>query len=302
MYDLSPADILAQGIRYLGVYSPRSLKGQIELFREHYGTSHVVLANIWRDLNETDIEDARLDEKDRNEKGFKTFMIAYYFLFIYPKNRGLIQSRFGICKKYCGGERLWYWVAKIAALKAKMIRWDPVLNDPNSEIFIITIDGTDKRRWEPSTHPRYNVDRRQFSKKFAHAALKFEIGLSIYRNQIVWISGPHRGGKSDIEIFREGLKFMIAEGKLAVVDRGYRSSKVDEQMLSLPSHLDPKALFNFKSRARLRHETLNGRIAAFKSMSDTFKHGNEKMKLAFEAVAVTVQYAMDNGESNIFDV
>eukprot|EP00978_Attheya_sp_CCMP212_P001008 scaffold2078_cov41-Attheya_sp.AAC.2 len=95
---------------------------------------------------------------------------------------------------------------------------------------------------------------------------------------------------------------MIAEGKLAVVARGYQSSEVDEQMLSLPSHLDPKALFNFKSRARLWHETLNGRIAAFKSMSDTFKHGNEKMKLAFEAVAVTVQYAMDNGEGNIFDV
>ena len=108
MHDLSPANILALGIRYLGVYRPRSFNGQIELFREHYGTSHVVLANIWRDLTNTDIEDARLDEKDRNEKGFKMFMIAYYFLFTYPKNRGLIQSRFGVCKKYCGGNKLWY--------------------------------------------------------------------------------------------------------------------------------------------------------------------------------------------------
>jgi hypothetical protein len=74
-------------------------------------------------------------------------------------------------------------------------------------------------------------------------------------------------------------------------------------MLSLPTHLDTKELYNFKSQARLWHETLNGRIAAFKSMAETFRqHGTEKMKLAFKAVAVTVQYAIDNGEGNIFDV
>eukprot|EP00978_Attheya_sp_CCMP212_P028611 scaffold99283_cov37-Attheya_sp.AAC.2 len=61
-------------------------------------------------------------------------------------------------------------------------------------------------------------------------------------------------------------------------------------MLSVPSHLDSKELYNFKSRARLRHET----------MSDTFRHGKEKMKLAFEAVTVTVQYQMDNGEGEIY--
>eukprot|EP00978_Attheya_sp_CCMP212_P001007 scaffold2078_cov41-Attheya_sp.AAC.1 len=58
------------------VSSQISLKGALS--RALWETSHVVLANIWRDLTETDIEDARLDEKDRNEKGFKMFMIAYY--------------------------------------------------------------------------------------------------------------------------------------------------------------------------------------------------------------------------------
>jgi hypothetical protein len=299
---LSPADVLARGISYLGTHRPRQQSAQIELFREHYGTSHVVLANIWKDLTETLIEDARLDEKEKTEKGLKMFLIASFFLFTYPKNRGLIQSRFNVCKTYCGGKKLWHWVSKIAALKARKIYWDPVLDDPNSETFVITIDGTDKKMWEPTSHPRYNVDKGVFSKKFAHAAQTFEIGLSIYRNKIVWISGPHRAGKGDLVIFREGLKYMIANGKLAIVDLGYQSSEPDEQMLSVPSHLDSKELYNFKSRARLRHETLNGRIAAFKSMSDTFRHGKEKMKLAFEAVAVIVQYQMDNGEGQIYSV
>eukprot|EP00978_Attheya_sp_CCMP212_P036293 scaffold163334_cov24-Attheya_sp.AAC.1 len=87
------------------------------------------------------------------------FMITYFFLFTYPKNRGLMQSRFHMCKKYCGGEKLWNWVSKIAALKALKIRWDPVLDDANSEIFIITVDGTDKKMWERTSHPRYNVDK-----------------------------------------------------------------------------------------------------------------------------------------------
>eukprot|EP00978_Attheya_sp_CCMP212_P032891 scaffold130275_cov48-Attheya_sp.AAC.1 len=156
--------------------------------------------------------------------------------------------------------------------------------------------------WEPTRHPRYNVDKGVFSKKFAHAVQTFEIGLSIYRNKIVWISGPHRAGKGDLVIFRQGLKLRIAKGKLVVVDLGYQSSEPDEQRLLVPSHLDLKELYNFKSRARLWHETLNGRIAAFKSMSDTFRHGKEKMKLAFEAVTVTVQYQMDNGEGEIYSV
>jgi hypothetical protein len=290
---------------HLGTHRPRRLSAQIELFQEHYGTSHVILANIWHDFTETLIEDARLDEKEKTEKGFKIIMIAFFFLFTYPKNRGLMESCFHtiMCKKYCGGKRLWHWVSKIAALKELKIRWEPVLDDPNSETFIITVDGTDKKMWEPTSHPRYNVDKGVFSKKFMHAAQTFEIGLSIYWNKIVWISGLHRAGKGDLVIlFRERLKFMIVNGKLVVVDLRYQSSEPDEHMLSVPSHLDSKELYNFKSRARLRHEMLNGHIAAFKSMSDTFRHGKEKMKLAFEAVAVTVQYQMDNGEGEIYSV
>jgi hypothetical protein len=297
---LAPLDVLARGILHLGPFRVRKQDAQFQLFHEHYGSSHIVLANIWNDLTTTLIDDARLDDKDKSESGFKMFLIASFFLYTYPKNRGLMASRFLMCTKYCGGERLWKWVTKIGALKVEKIRWDDLLDDPESETFIITVDGTDFRTWEPK-HPTYNQDKKQCSQKHNHAAKKFEIGLSVYRAQCVWISGPHRGGKHDMEIFREGLKHMIAPGKRVIADRGYQTNREDEKMLSLPSHLDSKELYRFKSRARLRHETFNGRVHAFKSMSDTFRHGEKKLRQVFEAVTVTVQYQMDNG-AEIFSV
>ena len=72
-------------------------------------------------------------------------------------------------------------------------------------------------------------------------------------------------------------------------------------MLSTPNQLDEKIVHNFKSRARLRHETFNGRIKKYNSMKDTFGHSISKHKLAFEAVVVTLQYTLDNA-SHLFDI
>ena len=297
---LSPSDVLALGISYLGSLRPRGHEAQVAVFREHYGSSHIVLANIWHDLTVTSIPAARLDDTDNSEKGFKMFLIAYFFLFTYPKNLGLLSSRFLMCKKYCGGKRLWKWVGKIAGLKGAKIGWNDTLDDPRSAKYAISVDGTDIRTWEPK-HPTYNIDTKQCSKKHNHAAKKFEIGLSIFQPQCVWISGPHRGGMHDLEIFRMGLKHMIGEGKLVIADRGYETQKEDEQMLCTPSLLDSKELYSFKSRARLRHETFNGRLNAFRCLADTFRHGESNLEKVFVAVCVTVQYQMDNGEE-IFTV
>jgi hypothetical protein len=151
-----------------------------------------------------------------------------------------------MCKKYCGGERLWKWVMKIGALKGAKIGWDASLDDPDTETNIITVDGTDFRTWEVK-HPLYNQDKAQCSQKHNHAAKKFEIRLSIFRFQVVWISCPYPSGKHDMNIFREGLKHMIAPGKFVIADRGYQTSREDEQMLCIPNHLDSKELYSFKS-------------------------------------------------------
>jgi hypothetical protein len=90
-------------------------------------------------------------------------------------------------------------------------------------------------------------------------------------------------------------------GKLAIADRGYISAGRDEQaMLSTPNDLDDERVAKFKSRARARHESFNGRLKFFDILQNTFRHGEARHKIAFEAVCVIVQYQMDNG-SPLFD-
>jgi hypothetical protein len=60
-------------------------------------------------------------------------------------------------------------------------------------------------------------------------------------------------------------------------------------------------LKKFKARALARHETVNGRIKQYKSMSNTWTNGMEKHGTALRAVAATVQYKMDHG-SELFPV
>jgi hypothetical protein len=84
---------------------------------------------------------------------------------------------------------------------------------------------------------------------------------------------------------------------MAIADRVYGSKKQpgDQEKLSLPNLTDDKALEDFKSWARLRQETFNGRLKFFRALSDTFCHGMDNHKHTFEAVCVIVEYQMDNG-------
>ena len=85
---------------------------------------------------------------------------------------------------------MWCWVRKISSLKASTIVWDPSLDDPESEKFIISVDGTDFRVWEPK-HPTKPIDQSYCSHKYKHAAYKYEIAISVRTGDCVWISGPH---------------------------------------------------------------------------------------------------------------
>jgi hypothetical protein len=300
---LSPADVMKMGLRYLQLEFRRlSEERQNEEFHKHYGSSPMDLANMWYDLTVTDIVEARVSQKEQCDTGVRMFLVAHFFLWTYPKNSNLLASRFRICERYARGEPLWKWIRRIAALKAKKIVWDPRLNDQNSEIFVVTIDGTDFRIWEKK-HPTLPRENGQCSKKFNHGAVKYEIAISIFTAKVVWISGPFRGGEHDMNMLRQGgLLDKIADGKLAVVDRGYTSSRPEvEAKLSLPNVHDPKEVNNFKSRSRLRQETFNGRLKFFNVLSQTFRHGFDLHHHVLEAVVVIVQYQMDNG-SPIFAV
>ena len=301
---LSDDAVLSLGLKFVGYSKPQQQRVQnetrIERFRKHYGSSPTDIADMWKDLctNEEIPVDCQLREKEKSEKGFKRFLAAHFFLWTYPKNATMGSQRFGKCEKFMKGKDLWKWVGKIAALKAIKIKWPDRFDDPDSEIFIITVDGTDCRIWEPK-HPTLSVDKSYYSHKFESAALRYELAISVQGSKLVWMNGPFRAGTADKNIFaNHGLKDKIPEGKRGIADGGYSGHP---GQLALPNSKDGVRLKNFKSRARLRHETFNGRIKKFNILTEVFRHGIEKHQYAFQAVCVIAQYQMDIG-SQLYSV
>jgi hypothetical protein len=94
---LSPSDVMQKGLGYIGIgrgqQAKMSLKAKVEDFKAHYGSSPLVIADIWHDLCHNSIEAARLEEKETSEKGFKRYMLSHFYLWSYPKNVNLMKTR-----------------------------------------------------------------------------------------------------------------------------------------------------------------------------------------------------------------
>lgn len=291
-------DVLNSGLEWvrLGRRAQRWERERKELeFHKHYGSSSFVVALMWEDLCRSD----RVPMKERNRKGLKSYFIAHYFLWTYPKNAENLASRFDICKSYAYGDAVWKWIKRIQSLKEEKIVWDEDVD----EIYAISADGVDFKLWEKK-HPRYNIDKKAYSQKFKKCAAKYIIALSIYKAKCVLVAGPFIGGVGDLEMLEaSGLQaWLLKHNKRCMLDRGFHSKEPAKQAThAYPCESDKKELHRFKSRARLRQESFNGRLEFFHALSNTFRHGFDKHKHVLEAVVVIVQYQMDNG-SPIFAV
>lgn len=301
----SPNDILKKGLRHLKIpYTDKtSKKWKLEQFAAHYGSSPETLADQWYDLCTFVVsdEEARIEEGEKSEMGLRRFLISHFFLWNYPRNEKVFATHFSMSSWYARGEPLWRWVRLIGALKEKKIVWHPRLNDADTERFFATVDCTNYSTTEKK-HPTLNKDPKMYDVKSNGAGLKYEIAMAVFHPQVISIQGPFPASVHDMTLWRQKLKGMIPEGKMIIADRGYETFKPGEsEKLSVPNKHDSKDVENFKTRARLRLETFNGRLKFFKSLSEKFRHPIDKHKLVFEAVVVTVQYQMDNG-SPIFAV
>ena len=296
------ATILLQGLLHAGYDANRQERMSNELkeryFCAHYGSSPAVLANVWNDLCDTDIVEATIPQNERNCGGLKMFLVAQFYLWNKPRNAIVLSSRFWIAESRAQGESLWKWINRVAALKAVKIAWDEALDDPDDEIFIVSLDGVDFKTRE-EVHPRYPVDPQMRSHKMNHAAWKYEIALAIFRERIVFASGPEKASVHDMTMFRNnGLKAKMLQlpGKMIIGDGGYQTAEPDEiNMISTPNPVDPEGLRNFKSRVRLRHETINSRMKQYAILKHGFELGKERHASCFYAVLVMIQYKMDHG-------
>lgn len=293
---LSANDVQQIGLDIMKVRRGRKDDERMNIeFHKHFGSSPLDIAEIWYDLCNHD--ENLLSKKEKSNKGFKRYLIAMYWLWAKPKNAALLASRFDCCLDYVQGREIWLWIERIMSLAGKKIIWDSSLDSEDTEVFAISTDGVDFPVWERQ-HPKYPVDTKAMSHKFRSCGAKYIIALSCFSSKCVFIGGPYRGGKGDLDMFIESglMQKMKANGKLCIADRGFRSKFEHERnVFSYPDYMDSKELNNFKSRVRCRQETYNRRLKHFEALSGTFKNGFDKHGIAVRAVAVIIQYQMDNG-------
>lgn len=148
---------------------------------------------------------------------------------------------------------------------------------PIFESCLLSIDGTDCPIQEPIP---FSSD--WWSHKLNRAGLRYEIGISLSRGYIVWVNGPYPcGTHRDIDIFQSGIKRRLLPEELVLADRGYPDFNCCINVPELTPAVSQKYL--------ARHETCNGRMKSFKSLSSTFRHSHEKHALCFHAVACLTQ-------------
>lgn len=295
----SPDEMLVAGLTGLG-WNDSNMTARLtvttkkERFRGHFGADPHVIAQIWEDLQTTTHDEARIDPTRRN---LQHLFWTLHFLKRYPKS--IEAETMWKVSENTYVLKVWHYLEKLRALKAVKLGWP--LDNFGDDIWIGTVDGTHFRNQEIA-HPEIPKDPSIFSFKHQSPGFNYEIVVALRESKIIWFSGPYEAGDwNDIKIFgKKGLKDKLKSlGKKVIADKGYKGCP---RLISLPNSYDSKKVSQFKSRARCRHEKLNGKIAEFECMNNAgFRHTKEKLQACFEAVAVIVQYKMEMGEP-LYDI
>jgi len=280
---------------YISIRIERAKKKivNIDRFVKKFGVDPATACHIYEWMQRTEIDGARLVGNDRD---LKFFLIALYFLRHYPTEDEM-NTTFQMSPKYISG-KAWEYVKKLRALKNEVICF-PSDEEVRDDIWIMTVDGTHVWIQEP-THDELGQDPKYFSKKFKHAGMTFELGVSL-TGGLIWINGPFPAGTNDITMFRKpgGLKEKLrAMKKRAIGDRGYRG---EPELISYFNAHDSKGVAKFKCRALMRHEIFNWKVKTFEAVRGRFRHSREKLAIAFEAICVVAQFKLET-DSPLFDI
>jgi hypothetical protein len=118
--------------------------------------------------------------------------------------------------------------------------------------------------------PRMQPSSKWCSHKFRKAALSHALGISIYRNQLMWVNGSFPTGVPDLGIYwaEGGLKGQIpSKGRKVIADEGY----LGEVQISTCNPFDtPATKKTLKKWANACHETFNGWLKSFKILDKHF--------------------------------
>lgn len=289
---LTAKEIMEEGLVLVNytlarIYRTKNSKTNKQRFKDHFGCSPSVCARIFEDLQTTDDENARLDDKMIS---IHALLMTLHLMYRYPTEKQA-EAIFDLSPKTMR-QKVRYYIKKIQALKAEKIQFPDC---SGTDIWILYVDCVDSLLNEPR-HPILSKDPDFFSFKFNHAGMRYELGTDLYRSAVVWMNGPFPAGEdNDKGIFvKQGLKDKLESvGKKCIADGIYTGYP---HVCSTFNALDRKDVAKFKSRAQMRHEQFNGMIKEFDCLSRAFRHKKENFAAWFEAVVVVCIYRIENGE------
>ena len=286
--------MLRRGLRLVNVadfkQNRRMTKTNVDNFISTFGKNPIHLCRVWRDLQTTTIPEAFMPEEEaRAEESFMGFMMANNFMKVYSSHQvraNLFQGQ----DVTLTADLSWYFVHKIAGLKHQKIVFPANFN----ETFIGSLDGTHTSNNEPRD-PAMRKDPKNYSHKFKMPGLNHEICLDLWANQCIHAKTADKASVHDLTAFRMELWQKIPPGCRLICDRGYICYKNGENdVLAFPNPLDSADVYEFKNRARARHENFNARLKDYGCLRTKFIHGVTKLQICFDAVLVMVQYAIED--------
>ncbi len=163
---------------------------------------------------------------------------------------------------------------------------------------LMSIDGTDfriPRTGEAKTGNWFASHKYSFK-----SALHYEIGVSIIGGDLVWIQGPYPAGRfNEIAIFNKVLRHFLEPGERVEADNGYFGAA--DKIMCSENPCNPVENKGMQSRARYRHETIDGRFKTWGILQQMYCHDIRRHDEVFRAIAMMTQLAISNG-SLLFSV
>ena len=147
------------------------------------------------------------------------------------------------------------------------------------------------------------MDPGYYSHKFRHAALRYEVGLSLGPIPvIVWVRGGVPAGRwSDLRLARDGASAVInylRPGEKILADKGYRDATYFMFPFFNPAN-EAERRFNYAhKRYMARHETVNAMFKSFAVARQMFRHSEKYHQDCIFAIANVINAKLRNNPSS----
>ena len=134
---------------------------------------------------------------------------------------------------------------------------------------LMSINGTDF--WIPQTGTAIRGNAFTSHKYAGKSALRYEIGVSILRGDLVWIQGPYPAGAfNDVKIFNKVLCHFLEPGERVEADNGYFGAA--DKIKCPDNPCNPVANEGKQSRVSSQHEIINRRFKTWGILSQIYRH------------------------------